>query len=105
MNSRTEFGRRAAAAKAPAPAPSGAGLSQEQRDAIRKVLWATPLIIVLCVLPVIIAKLSSHGVACNAKPAAERGLFEIDWCEAGVAAAKGAVQGVAIGAGRGLEAR
>jgi len=105
MNPRTEFGHRGAPAKVPAPALSSGGLSQEQRNAIRKVLWAAPLIVVLCALPLIIAKLSSHGVACNGKPAAERGLFEIDWCEASVAAAKGAVQGIASGGGRSLAAR
>jgi hypothetical protein len=42
---------------------------------------------------------SGAGVECSSKPAAQRSLFEINWCQAGLAAVKGAAQGVAIGAG------
>jgi hypothetical protein len=36
---------------------------------------------------------------CNSKPPSQRGLLEIDWCQAAAAAVQGAARGVAGGAG------
>jgi hypothetical protein len=97
METQSAFGRRSGTVKTPLPPGKTSGLSDEQRAAIRKVLWASPLIVVLSALPIILTKLPSTD--CGSKPAAERGLFEINWCQAGLAAARGAAQGVAVGAG------
>jgi hypothetical protein len=98
MEAKATFGRRSGKADAPvAPDNSGSRLSAEQRDSLRRVLWATPLIAILIGLPIMLAKLP--GADCRPKPAAERGVFDINWCQAGLAAVRGAAQGVAMGAG------
>jgi hypothetical protein len=99
MESKVTFGRRRATVKAPLlPDSADSRLNSEQRNAIRKVLWASPVIAILVALPIVIAKLPSAD--CRSKPAAERGVFDINWCHAGLAAVRGAAQGVAVGAGR-----
>jgi hypothetical protein len=103
MEAKSTFGRRSGKVEAPvSPDNSGGRLTAEQRDSlrevVRKVLWATPLIAILIVLPIMLAKLSAAD--CRQKPAAERGVFDINWCQAGLAAVRGAAQGVAMGAGR-----
>jgi hypothetical protein len=98
MTSRASFGRRGEAGKTPAaPDKPGSRMTEEQRAAIRKVLWATPLIAALIIVPVLLTKLPSLGVSvdCSSKPAAQRGVFDINWCQAGLAAGQGAVRGVA----------
>ena len=102
MMSRASFGRRGEPVRTSAPASKqNDGPGNAQRDAIRKVLWAAPLIVVLVAVPVIVAKLANHGVGvdCGAKPAAQRGVLDIDWCQAGRAAVEGAARGFAAGAG------
>jgi hypothetical protein len=97
MTSRAEFGRRGEAGKTPAAAKTpNSKLTDEQGDAIRKVLWATPLIAVLIVVPVLLTKLP--GLECASKPAGQRGVFDINWCQAGLAGLQGAARGFA-GAG------
>jgi hypothetical protein len=103
MEAKATFGRRSGKAEAPvAQDNSGSGsrsrLTAEQRASLRTVLWATPLIAILIGLPIMLAKLSDAD--CRSKPAAERGIFDINWCQAGLAAVGGAAQGVAMGAGR-----
>jgi hypothetical protein len=105
MEAKATFGRRSGKAEAPvAQDNSGSGsgsrsrLTAEQRASLRTVLWATPLIAILIGLPIMLAKLSDAD--CRSKPAAERGIFDINWCQAGLAAVRGAAQGVAMGAGR-----
>ena len=104
---RAEFGRRGevasgrrieAGATSTAVEKSSSKLSDEQRESIRKVLWATPLIVVLVAVPMILVKLSS-GIDCTQKPAGQRGVFDINWCQAGMAAVQGAARGVSSGAG------
>jgi hypothetical protein len=98
MEAKSGFGRRSGKVAAPvAPDNSGSRLSAEQRDSLRKVLWATPLIFILIGLPIMLAKLPAAD--CRSKPAAERGVLDINWCQAGLAAVRGAAQGVAQGAG------
>jgi hypothetical protein len=100
MMSRASFGRRGEPVRTSAPASKqNDGPGNAQRDAIRKVLWAAPLIAALTAVPVILAKLANHGVDCGAKPGVERGVFDIDWCQAGRAAVARAARGVAAGAG------
>jgi hypothetical protein len=102
MTSRANFGRRGESVKtSPATNKRDDGAGNEQSDAIRKVLWAAPLIVVLVAVPVIVAKLANHGVGVDfgAKPAAQRGVLDIDWCQAGRAAVEGAARGFAGGAG------
>jgi len=109
MQPKAKFGRRCGVDKPsglpngnPSDVPSGKSmLTDEQRDVIRKLLLATPLIAGLIIVPIVLAKLSQRdgGAVCNPKPAAQRALFEIDWCQAGRAALEGAARGVAGGAG------
>lgn len=102
MTPRAEFGRRGEAASgrrveagetSRAAEKSSSKLSDEQRDSIRKVLWAAPLIVILVAVPMVLVKLSS-GIDCTQKPAGQRGLFDINWCQAGMAAVQGAARGV-----------
>jgi hypothetical protein len=98
MEGKAAFGRRSEKAEAPiTPDNTGSRLSAEQRASLRTVLWATPLIAILIGLPIMLSKLP--GADCRPKPAAERGVFDINWCQAGLAAVRGAAQGVAMGAG------
>ena len=109
MHPKGNFGRRSGVEKPsglpngePSDVPGGKSmLTDEQRDVIRKLLLATPLIAGLIVVPIVLAKLAQRdgGAVCNPKPAGQRGLFEIDWCQAGKAALEGAARGVAGGAG------
>src|SRR5580700_9924099 len=83
MQPKAKFGRRCGVDK-PSDVPSGKSmLTGEQRDVIRKLLLATPLIAGLIVVPIVLAKLSQRdgGAVCNPKPAAQRALLEIDWCQ------------------------
>ena len=88
------FGRRVEAGETSTAAEkSSSRLSDEQRESLRKVLWATPLIVVLVAVPMILVKLSS-GIDCTQKPAGQRGVFDINWCQAGMAAVQGAARGI-----------
>src|SRR5262249_39733434 len=107
MMPRAEFGRRGEAAPgrkdkagetSTAAEKSSSKLSDEQRASIRKVLWAAPLILTLVAVPMVLVKLSG-GIDCTQKPAGQRGLFDINWCQAGMAAVQGAARGVSSGAG------
>jgi hypothetical protein len=105
MQPRVEFGRRAEralrqrseASETPAVVKKPNRLSDEQRKSLRIVLWATPLIAVLVAGPILLTKLP--GVDCSQKPPGQRGIFDINWCQAGMAAVQGAARGVSGGYG------